>query len=115
MRNKRPLLLLAAFLLATPLMAGHRHGRDCGHYYEPRRGWISIEVFGRHGGFAYRQAPRYRYYDDYYYDGPRRVRYCERRCRHRHRHFYQPRGRGHGHGRHHHHRGCGHGHGRGRW
>lgn len=106
MRNKRSLLLLAAFLLATPLMAGHRHGRECGHYYEPRRGWISIEVFGRHGGFAYRQAPR----SDYYYDdyrGRRRARYCHRKCRHRHRHFYEPRGRGHS--RHHHRRG------RGRW
>ena len=106
MRKKLTLLLLAAFLLATPLMADHRHRRDCGHYYDRARGWLSIEVFGRNGGFFYQQAPRRSYYRDGYsegyYDGRRARHYCERRCRARHKHFYhEPRGRGHGH---HHHR-----------
>ena len=106
MRKQLSFLLLTAFLLATPLMARHKHRRDCGHYYEPNRGWISIEVFGQRGGFSYQQTPRYRYYDDGYYDGRRSHRYCERRCRHRHRHvFHQPRHHHHGNHRRSRHRG----------
>lgn len=108
MRKQLSLILLAAFLLATPLMARHKHRRGCGHYYEPNRGWLSIEVHGRRGGFSYRQAPRNNYYRDGYYDGRRNQRYCKRKCRRRHRHFYQP-------SRHRHHRRCPPPRRRGRW
>lgn len=98
MRTKLFLLLLATILLATPLMARHKHRRNCGHSYQPNRGWISIEVFGRRGGFSYQQAPRY----DDYYDDRRSRRYCKRKCRRRHRHFLQQR-RVYQQRRHHHH------------
>ena len=91
MRKSFPLLLLAGLLLATPLMADHRHRRGCGHHFEPNRGWISVEAYGPRGGFAFHRAPGVAYYRDGYYDGRRAHRYCERRCRHRHRHVhYRP-------------------------
>lgn len=110
MRKNLSLLLLAGFLAVSPLAAKHKHGRGCGHYYQPQRGWLSIEVFGRNGGFAYRQGPSpygygpgygpnpYRYYQDGYYDGRRSRSYCHRSCRHHHRHvYYHPSYHGRGH------------------
>lgn len=70
-----PLAALAV-LTAVPALADHRHRRDCGHVYSrPHGGWVSIDVFGRFGGFSYqsRRSPysgRYRgdrYADPYGY------------------------------------------------
>ena len=103
MRNKLSLLVLVGLLSTMPLLAGHKHRRGCGHHYHPQRGWVSVQVFGRHGGFAYQSAPdpyyygprQPRYYRDGYFDGRHARRYCERSCRHRHRHVHhQPRYRG---------------------
>ena len=60
-------LAALAFLIAVPATAGHRHGRECGHVYSrPHGGWISIDVFGRFGGFRYRsQRSPYGYRDDH--------------------------------------------------
>ena len=62
-------LAALALVIGVPANAGHRHGRDCGHVYSrPHGGWISIDVFGRFGGFSYRsQRSPHGYHDDRYY------------------------------------------------
>jgi hypothetical protein len=75
MRTKWVLAFALVFgLSAMPAMAGHRHGRGCGHVYSrARHGWIAVDVASRNFGFSYRSAPRYdaygggRYYGDRYY------------------------------------------------
>ena len=74
MRTRISLLVALAFATALPLAAGHRHGRDCGHYYSGSRGgWVSFSVVTPWGagsfGKGYDRGPRY--YDRGYYDhGP---------------------------------------------
>lgn len=64
----RTTLTLALALLlsgAASAEAGHRHGRDCGHIYDRyARKWVSVNLFGPHGGFSfgYQSAPRYHYH-----------------------------------------------------
>lgn len=97
----RTLSLLALSLLLSGgaiAEAGHRHGRGCGHHFDRHaRKWVSVNVFGPGGGFAfgYRSAPRYHYHG-------------RKRCRRPHRGHYDSyyddrgwrgrgrRGRGHG-------------------
>lgn len=64
----RTTLILGLTLLlsgAAAAQAGHHHGRDCGHYYDRHsHRWISVNVFGPRGGFAfgYQSAPRYHFH-----------------------------------------------------
>jgi hypothetical protein len=83
------IFLASALFAALPAAAGHRHGRDCGHYYSRSTGkWIAVSLLGRQGGFSfgYRSASPY-YYDKHSYK--RAERYCK--------HSYRGRGRGRGH------------------
>jgi hypothetical protein len=111
MRTKWVLAFALVFgLSAMPAMAGHRHGRGCGHVYSrAHHGWIAVNVVTRNFGFSYQSAPRYdpsggdRYYGKGYrsygggYWDP--YRYDSRYDRHRgywkkhhgHRHNYHDR------------------------
>ncbi len=45
MRIHSILVLVAGLALSLPLSAAHRHGRDCGHFYDSRRGgWFSVQI-----------------------------------------------------------------------
>ena len=70
MRTKWVLAFVLIFgLSALPAVAGHRHGRGCGHAYSrAHHGWVAVNVATRSFGFSYRSAPSYdRYYGDRYY------------------------------------------------
>ncbi|MCB1022683.1 MAG: hypothetical protein KDC27_22320 [Acidobacteria bacterium] len=69
MRTRWALAFLMAFALsAMPAMAGHRHGRGCGHMYSrAHNGWVSVNVATPYFGFSYSRAPRYDRYDDRHY------------------------------------------------
>lgn len=97
-------LALLALAVTVPADAGHRHRNGCGHVYSrPHRGWVSIDVSSRYGGFSYRsrRSPngygRYgdRYGDPYYdlyrrgyswKDFKRREKYYKKRYRKRRHH-----------------------------
>ena len=78
MRIHSLLVITAALALSLPLGADHRHGRDCGHSFDSRRGgWLSVQIGTPFGygivnrGFD-RGFDRDRHYDRYddrgYYD-----------------------------------------------
>ena len=98
MTSKLVLILALACAAALPLSAGHRHGRDCGHYYSRARGgWVAFSVVTPWGAGAFgRSYDRGRgYYGPGYY-GDRRFfrnkghykRYLKQRRKYakRHRH-----------------------------
>ena len=77
MRTNIGLLVALAFATALPLAAGHRHGRDCGHYYSRSHGgWVAFSVVTPWGAGSFGRGsdrgPQYYdrgYYDRGYYDG----------------------------------------------
>lgn len=74
MRIHSLLVIAAALALSLPLGADHRHGRDCGHFFDSRRGgWISVQIGTPFGyGVVNRGFDRDPYFDRYddrgYYD-----------------------------------------------
>ena len=79
MRIHSLLVIAAALALSLPLGAAHRHGRDCGHFFDSRRGgWISVQIGTPFGyGIINRGFDRDRYFDRYdgrYYQDSRRFK-----------------------------------------
>ncbi len=65
------LILLAASLIlgAASLSAGHRHGRECGHFFDSRRGgWISVQAAGAFGYASFDRRTGRHYADQRFYD-----------------------------------------------
>ena len=79
MRTKLAFVAALAFAAALPLAAGHRHGRDCGHYYSRAHGgWVAFSVAAPWGVGSYgRGFDRGFYGRDRYYDRRARKRYLK--------------------------------------
>jgi hypothetical protein len=45
MRIHSLLVIATGLALSLPLAAAHRHGRDCGHFFDSRQGgWFSVQI-----------------------------------------------------------------------